>query len=355
MANLDLEQRVNDQTAELRVSIAEAERASSEAERANLAKSKFLAAASHDLRQPVQSLTLLLSVIGRQVAEMPKAASMVEMAKASMASLNAILTGMLDISRLDAGVITPAFASVDLGELVNRLALEYAPRAAVDGLVLRHAPRALRARADAVLLQQILRNLIENALRYTAKGGVLIGMRQRGDHVRLDVIDTGMGIAADHQTEIFEEFRQLNNPARDSSKGLGLGLAIVSRLAHLLDIQIELASSLGRGTRFSLLLPVAQTEAPVAAVNCRWTISLGAFSSSRTPPICARPMNSSFPTGAMRRSARPTGRKPLNSQPMKNGGLTPSLPIIGLALALAELRRQRKLPSKPIELSRLWY
>jgi signal transduction histidine kinase/ActR/RegA family two-component response regulator len=266
-ANLDLEQRVNDQTAELRVSTAEAEWAASEAERANLAKSKFLAAASHDLRQPVQSLTLLLSVIGRQVANMPKAANTVEMAKASTASLNAILTGMLDISRLDAGVITPSFASVDLGELVHRLALEYAPRAAAVGLVLRHAPRAFQARADAVLLERILRNLIENALRYTAKGGVLIGLRQRGDHVRIDVIDTGMGIAADHQTEIFEEFRQLNNPARDSSKGLGLGLAIVSRLARLLDIQIELASRLGRGTRFSLLLPVAQTEAPVAEVK----------------------------------------------------------------------------------------
>jgi signal transduction histidine kinase/CheY-like chemotaxis protein len=259
-ANLDLEQRVRDQTAEIRAAM-------TEAERANLAKSKFLATASHDLRQPVQSLTLLLSVVGRQVAGMPKAANTVEMAKASMASLNAMLTGMLDISRLDAGVVTPAFTSVDLGELVHRLALEYAPRAAADGLVLRHAPRALRARADAVLLERILRNLIENALRYTSKGGVLIGVRRRGDCVRLDVIDTGMGIAADHQTEIFEEFRQLNNPARDSSKGLGLGLAIVSRLARLLDIQIELASRLGRGTRFSLLLPLARTEAPFADVK----------------------------------------------------------------------------------------
>ena len=231
-----------------------------EAERANVAKSKFLAAASHDLRQPVQSLTLLLSLIEGQVADRPKAANYVDKANASLASINGLLAGILDISRLDAGVITPAFSSVDLGELISRLAGEYAPRAAADGLVLRrNSPRALRARTDVALLERILRNLIENALRYTAKGGVLIGMRQRGDWVRLDVIDTGMGIAPEHQAEIFEEFRQLNNPARDSSKGLGLGLAIVSRLTRLIGSEVQVASRLGRGTRFSLLLPIEQS------------------------------------------------------------------------------------------------
>lgn len=230
--------------------------AKAEAERANLAKSKFLAAASHDLRQPVQSLTLLLNVIGRQVADNPKAANVVEMARMSMASLNGMLTGILDISRLDAGVIAPDMASVDLGELVERLAGEYTPRAAELGLVLRQAPGALRARADAALLERILRNLIENALRYTVKGGVLIGVRRRGDHARLDVIDTGIGIPADQQTEIFEEFRQLGNPARESSQGLGLGLSIVSRLARLIGARVEVASHIDRGTRFSLLLPL---------------------------------------------------------------------------------------------------
>ena len=240
--------------------------AKAEAERANLAKSKFLAAASHDLRQPVQSLTLLLSALERQVADRPKAAKLVDMANASMASLSGMLTGILDISRLDAGVITPSYASVDLGDLVDRLALEYAPRAAADGLALRRAPRAaraLRARTDGGLMERILRNLIENALRYTAKGGVLVGVRKRGElFVRVDVIDTGMGIAADHQTEIFEEFRQLNNPARDSSRGLGLGLAIVSRLARLIGAEVQLASRVGHGTRFSLLLPLERSMPP---------------------------------------------------------------------------------------------
>jgi len=238
--------------------------AKAEAERADLAKSKFLAAASHDLRQPVQSLTLLLSVIERQVADKPKAANMVEMAKASMASLNGMLTGILDISRLDAGVITPVAASVDVGDLVDRLAREYATRAEAVGLELRHATRALRAHTDGALLERILRNLIENALRFTEEGGVLIGARQRGERVRLDIIDTGIGIPAEQQTEIFEEFRQLGNPARDSSRGLGLGLAIVSRLACLLGAEVQVASRVGRGARFSLFLPLDRSTPPRA-------------------------------------------------------------------------------------------
>jgi signal transduction histidine kinase/ActR/RegA family two-component response regulator len=241
-------------------------RAKAEAERANLAKSKFLASASHDLRQPVQSLTLLMAVLKRQVGDRPKASAVVQMAETSIKSLSEMLTGFLDISRLDAGVVQPVMASVDLGEIVTRLASEYQPRAAAEGLSLRCRPRDVHARTDATLLERILRNLIENALRYTNKGGVLIGMRQRGDRVRLDVIDTGIGIPDDKQVEIFEEFHQLENPARDASKGLGLGLAIVSRLASLLGVEVQVRSRLGRGARFSLLLPRERT-APIAALS----------------------------------------------------------------------------------------
>ncbi len=241
--------------------------AKAEAERANLAKSKFLAAASHDLRQPVQSLTLLMGVIKRQAKDRPKVVELADMAQASVTSLNGMLTGILDISRLDAGVISPVMTSADIGELVEWLAREYQTRAASDGLDLRYSTRSLCVRTDATLLERIVRNLIENALRYTAKGGVLVGVRQKGDFVRLDVIDTGVGIPADQQAEIFEEFHQLNNPARDSSKGLGLGLAIVSRLANLLGIKVEVASRLGRGTRFSLLLPLARSEIAIKEVD----------------------------------------------------------------------------------------
>jgi len=197
-----------------------------------------------------------MSIIKRQVANRPQLAEAVEMAQTSVNSLNGMLTGILDISRLDAGVIEPEIASLNVGDLVRRLAREYQPRAEAIKLVLRSWPRDLYVRSDAALLDRVLRNLIENALRYTAEGGVFIGLRRRGDRIRLDVIDTGMGIPDDKQTEIFEEFHQLNNPARDSSRGLGLGLAIVNRLARLLDIKLEVRSRIDRGTRFSLLVPM---------------------------------------------------------------------------------------------------
>jgi two-component system CheB/CheR fusion protein len=246
----------------LRRAMAKAQQETAKALRADQAKSKFLAAASHDLRQPVQSLILLMGVIKRQAKDRPQIDQAVDLALASVNSLNELLTGLLDISRLDAGVIQPVMSSVDLGEIVSRLAREYQPRAAAAGLALRCRRRAFHTRTDATLLERILRNLLENALRFTAKGGVLIGLRQRGDKVRIDVIDTGIGIPADKQSEIFEEFRQLDNPARDANLGLGLGLAIVKRLAHLIGAEAQVSSRPGRGARFSLLLPQEQT-APV--------------------------------------------------------------------------------------------
>jgi signal transduction histidine kinase len=244
-----------------------------EAERATLAKSKFLAAASHDLRQPVQSLTLVLAAIKRMVRDKPEAVRAAALAKSSVDTLNDLLNGILDISRLDAGVVTPSVESVDLGELIEQLAQEYSPRAARMGLAFRSMPRVLHARTDAALLERIIRNLIENALRYTAEGGILIGLRPRGDFVRIDVIDTGIGIPDDKHSEIFEEFRQLSNPARDASRGLGLGLAIVSRLARLLGIEVEVASKLDKGTRFSLLLPLDRsvpTKVPAEPLPDEW-------------------------------------------------------------------------------------
>lgn len=229
-----------------------------EAERANRAKSKFLASASHDLRQPVQSLVLLLALIERQVATVPKALETARMMKQALGGLNGLLTAILDISRLDAGVVEPAIDSVDLGALLDRLSSEYEPKAADKGLELRVIKRPLHALADPSLLERALRNLIENAFRYTPNGGVLIGLRRRGDRVRIDVVDTGVGVPKEKQQEIFEEFIQLNNPGRDLGKGLGLGLAIVARLANLLDAQIEVSSRVGRGSRFSLSLPAAE-------------------------------------------------------------------------------------------------
>lgn len=238
--------------------------AKAEAERANAAKSTFLAAASHDLRQPVQSLVLLLAIAEREAQAQPKTKKIIALMKRSLDGLNALLGAVLDLSRLDAGVESPIFETVDLGAKLLRLHDEYAPRAAAKGLELRLAPRRIFVRSDARLLARAIRNLIENALRYTSTGGVLVGVRRRGAYVRIDVYDTGVGIPAGQQANIFEEFHQLHNPGRDLEKGLGLGLAIVARLASLLGAEIEVSSRPGRGSRFSLVLPeVAGVSSPI--------------------------------------------------------------------------------------------
>lgn len=241
--------------------------AKAEAERAAQAKSHFLATASHDLRQPAQSLVLLLSVLDRQVAGSPKAADTVKMMKIAVQGLQGLLSGVLDISRLDAGVVTPMPEIVDLDALLRRLGAEYAPSAAARGLEIRVVAWTAHVRADPNLLERALRNLIENALRYTLEGRVVLGLRHRGQCVRIDVIDTGIGIPSDKQSEIFEEFRQLNNPGRNLSSGLGLGLAIVQRLAKLLGADVEVASTVGRGSRFSVSLPLVGRKIAMAGAS----------------------------------------------------------------------------------------
>ena len=249
--------------------------AKAEAEHASAAKSKFLAAASHDLRQPVQSLVLLLSLLARRAGSDPKLAELVRAMVSAVGGLNVLLTGILDISRLDAGVVAPDIQPVDVGALIEQTSEEYRARASKKSLRLRARPRALWASSDPALLQRAMRNLVENALAYTRQGGVLIGARIRGERVRIDVVDTGVGVATDQQRRIFEEFYQVQNSARSPEEGLGLGLAIVARIAALLGGEVQLASRVGRGSRFSLLLPMDRDEAP------------GARPSRRPPTPCA--------------------------------------------------------------------
>ena len=244
--------------------------AKAEAERANRAKSNFLASARHDLRQPVQSLVLLLAVVERQIAGYPAAIETVGKMKQALGELNRLLTSILDLSSLDAGAVEACMEPVDLGALLGRLTTEYAPKAAGQGLSFRIVRRGFHAFADPTLLERALRNLIENALRYTPKGGILIGARRRGDCVRIDVVDTGIGVAAGEQAEIFEEFYQVDNPGRDLERGLGLGLAIVTRLADILGAKVEVASRVGRGSRFSLTLPLSETRAFAIAEDAQF-------------------------------------------------------------------------------------
>lgn len=231
-----------------------------EAIQANLAKSKFLAAASHDLRQPIHALGLFLEVIGRgELTAMQR--EMLENARgASTASVD-MLNTLLDFSRIEAGVIQPKLQTVSLQGLLTKIENELAPQATSKGLFYRTRETNLSAMADPLLLELIVRNLVSNAIRYTRDGGLLMGCRRRGNEVWLDVWDTGIGIASDQQSEIFREFLQLGNPERDRNKGLGLGLAIVDRLVSQLGLKLTLKSRPGRGSVFRVALPISNSAA----------------------------------------------------------------------------------------------
>lgn len=238
----------------LQVARDEALEAKAEAERASMSRSKFLAAASHDLRQPVQSLLLLIEVLKLRLSGTPME-QVTGLMETALDGLRLLLDSLLDISKLDGGFIAPALAEVELGPLLERLAEEYRVRAAERGLELRVVRTSLRLMSDATLLERVLRNLLENALRYTPSGKILLGCRRHGAIVRVEVLDTGIGIAPEHHEAVFEEFHQVGNAARDRSQGLGLGLAIVRRLAGLLGGSVHVHSALNRGARFTFSVP----------------------------------------------------------------------------------------------------
>lgn len=226
----------------------------SEAERANQAKSRFLAAASHDLRQPLQSLSLLTAMLDMRLRD-TEDRKVVGRIAASVDAMERLFAALLDISKLDAAVIEPEYRDFALKPLLHQLDKEFAPQAEAKGLRLRVACGDYWTRSDAVLLGRILQNLVANAIRYTQQGAVMVAVRRRGGGLAIEVRDSGIGIAPGHHERIFEEFAQVANPARDRRKGLGLGLAIVKRLAQLLGHAIEVRSAPGRGAVFSLQVP----------------------------------------------------------------------------------------------------
>ena len=228
------------------------------AENASLAKTRFLAAASHDLRQPIQAINLFLEALNRSsLSEGQKEIS----AYLSLAvhSLGELLGGLLDISKLDAGIVAPHLAPTNTEAVLRRIEAEFAPVVPENNLHFRLVPRRqdLALRTDPDLLLRILRNIVGNAVKYTEHGGILVGARRRGDRGVIQVWDTGPGIASQHLSHIFEEYFQIGNPQRDKTKGLGLGLAIVRRLAKLIGAEVHCRSRLGRGTVFEISLPLA--------------------------------------------------------------------------------------------------
>lgn len=247
--------------AQLRIESASAQHARLEAEQANTAKSKFLAAASHDLRQPIHALGLFLSVLARTKLDNQQHEVLDNAIAASRAS-GEMLNTLLDFSRIEAGVVEPQMRVFHMQPLLNKIEREFASQADDKGLVYRSRETGLAVNSDPILVELILRNLVANAIRYTEHGGLLVVCRRRGNLAMLEVWDSGRGIAPESQQEIFREFHQLHNPERDRRKGLGLGLAIADGLARTLGQRLSLSSVPQRGSVFRLSLPPADETSP---------------------------------------------------------------------------------------------
>jgi signal transduction histidine kinase/CheY-like chemotaxis protein len=226
------------------------------AEEANAAKSRFLAAASHDLRQPLHALLVFSSLLHRH--ETPQTARLITHIRDAAGSLDKLFSGLLDISKLDTGSIVPQMQALNAAGMVRDLVREFQPRCAAKGITMEaEGDGDAWVLSDAFLLERILRNLVDNAVKYTAQGGVVVGVRAHESVVDLEVRDSGIGIAQDLQARVFEEYFQVGNPSRDPGLGSGLGLAIVRRLAGLLGLEMGLRSIPGQGTTFMLTLPQA--------------------------------------------------------------------------------------------------
>ena len=243
----------------LNAAIGEAASRIDSAERANVARSRFFAAASHDLRQPMHALSLFVSALKARNRE-PEVADLIGNVEDATASMTELFNALLDVSRLDAGVIEARPVDFPLQPLLDELHSQFAPLATEKALRFSIRPCSDHLCSDPLLLKRILINLISNAIRHSDDGGVLVACRKSGDALKIEVWDTGRGIQAGQLASIFQEFVQLHNPERDRRKGLGLGLAIVNRLARLLDHRLAVRSQPGRGSCFSIELPAGNPE-----------------------------------------------------------------------------------------------
>ncbi len=244
--------------------IAEAlEEAKRESDGANTAKSRFLAAASHDLRQPLQTLSLLQGLLAKTV-EGEKAQSFVARQDDVLGTMTAMLDALLDISQIEAGVTRANPERFSISEILVRKRAEFGYPATAQGLKFRVVDCAQQVYSDPQLLRQIIRNLLSNALKYTGSGKILLGCRRHGSMLSVEVWDTGIGIPAGELQAIFEEYHQVSNAARERSRGLGLGLSIVQRLSTLLGHRIQVRSVEGKGSMFAIEIPLAANPAPAS-------------------------------------------------------------------------------------------
>ncbi len=260
----------------------EAERAKEEAELANRAKSQFLATASHDLRQPLQAIALFSEAL-RERIYYPEVRSIVDNINASVDALQTLFNELLDISRLEAGVVDAVPIHFRANQLLDKLRTDYTPSAREKDLRLRVVPSEFVLFTDPMLLERVVRNFVSNAVRYTNEGGaVVVGCRrQRDGKIRIEVRDNGVGIPQDEQQKIFEEFYQVENPERDRRKGFGLGLAIARGIENIINCKIGLRSAPARGSTFSIAVPrgthAASPKAVVSNIKKQVKSLRGAF------------------------------------------------------------------------------
>jgi len=240
-------------------------------ETANKYKSHFLASASHDLRQPLHALNLFVGQL-RDESNPAERSRLVSRIDEAVGSMNELFEALLDMTKLDAGILKPNPTAFPVEHLLDRIETTFADAARKKGLRLRVVASEAWVSSDPILLERIMLNLVSNAVHYTEHGGVVVGCRHRGPELRIDICDTGAGIPADERQRIFGEFYQLSRRAPDRSDSFGLGLAIVDRLGRLLGHRVELESSPGRGSRFSVSVPlaaqprVAEMPAPLPAI-----------------------------------------------------------------------------------------
>ena len=272
---ISLENRVRNRTEELHATLRRLEQsnidlsaAKENAELANLSKTRFLAAASHDVLQPLNAAHLSVSALA-EVQTSEEGKKLVRQVERSLETMEDLLRTLLDISKLDAGVVQAEIGDVSLETLFSSLRSDFLPEAEKKGLTLKFRPVNVVVRSDRTLLRRILQNILSNALRYTRSGGVLVGTRHRGDTIRIDVADTGCGIAEDQREAVFEEFHRGTSTLSDGglTGGLGLGLAIVRRMAAALGHPVTFSSRVGRGTIFHIDVPIGMAAAePATAV-----------------------------------------------------------------------------------------
>jgi two-component system, sensor histidine kinase len=239
---------------ELRSAREDADHAREAADRANQAKSRFLATASHDLRQPLQTLALLNGTLQRLVSNEDLAEALAQQAQA-IGAMSRLLNTLLDISKLESGAIRPELTDFKVATLLEGLRREFASIAADKGLELRLETSEIWVHSDPSLVEQIMKNLVANAIKYTRTGRVLVRSVQQNASIRLDVLDTGIGIPAEQLAYIYDEFYQVGVPTNASREGYGLGLSIVQRIVKLLNLRLDVTSEVDRGSIFSLVLP----------------------------------------------------------------------------------------------------